>query len=480
MQDIEESSKCRTNACCAKWSAQFSDSKASNPSSSGGASSGGVSSGGGSSGGGGDGKRKKRQVDIVTSKSAPGELPFRWEDVHYESQDYIHSDFDASMEQEPPAADAQLHDHARHDPRASRRPFALHEKNFDILIVGGGVIGCAIARHLSQYKLNIALLEKASDVSQGASKANSGIVHGGFDEQHGTVKSQLSSKGNRMFPQLEKELNFGFKETGSLVLAFEPSHTVILQRLLKNGNLNGVNNLKIIDREEVLKIEPNVNPDVYQALWCPTAGITSPYEFCIALAENAVKNGVTVLLEHEVMDISRHSESVSEYEGGEAFVEDDPEDLLTNIYKDECGWTPPIATGDKSHGSREAQYFVVRARTMNASLEDHEGGEEVFRSRIVINCAGLYSDKVADMVGARDFDIMPRKGEYIILDKTQGHLCKTVLFPVPDPKLGKGILVSPTFHGNLLLGPTSRDLKVCILLLTTNSKIGQGTKSDQQ
>jgi len=442
----------------------------SNSANSSGSASGNAPPAGSNGNGNGGGPKRKHHVDFITSKSAPGELPFKWEDVHYDTKEYLHADFDASLEQEPPSPTAQLHDHARHDPRSSRHPFALHEKNFDVLIVGGGVIGCAIARHLSQFKLNIALLEKANDVSQGASKANSGIVHGGFDEQHGTVKAQLSSKGNRMFPQLEKELNFGFKETGSLVLAFEPSHTAILQRLLKNGNLNGVNNLKIIARDEVLKIEPNVNPDVYQALWCPTAGITSPYEYCIALAENAVQNGVTILLEHEVVDIVRHSTDVADfgqYEGGEAFVEDDPEDLLTSIYKDECGWTPPAPSQGKD-ASRDSQYFVVRARTMNASIEDHEGGEEVFRGRVVINCAGLYSDKVADMVGARDFDILPRKGEYVILDKTQGHLCKTVLFPVPDPKLGKGILVSPTYHGNLLLGPTSRDLKDKGRTLTNN------------
>ncbi|KAJ3269493.1 hypothetical protein HDU76_011291, partial [Blyttiomyces sp. JEL0837] len=244
------------------------------------------------------------------------------------------------------------------------------------------------------------------DVASGASKANSGIVHGGYDEEHGTLKSKVAHLGNQMFHQLNKELNFGFRVTGSLVVAFSKNEVSELKRLLANGTKNGVKDLRIISREEVIAKEPNIGPGVYAALHCPHTGITSPYEYTIALAENAIHNGVEFRLQHEVVDIQR--------------ISDEP----------------------NPNGR-----FVVRA-----------GMDEIVRSHFVVNAAGLYSDKIAAMVGAANFRIIPRKGEYVILDKTQGVLAKHVLFPVPSPTHGKGILVSQTYHGNLLLGPTSRDL----------------------
>jgi glycerol-3-phosphate dehydrogenase len=282
----------------------------------------------------------------------------------------------------------------------------------DIIIVGGGAIGCSIARELSKYQLDVLLLEKSSDVSQGASKSNSGIVHGGYDEKHGTLKAMLAHKGNQMFSQLNEELNFGFRRIGSLVLAFNDSDMLALNTLLANGKLNGVKNLRIINREEVLKLEPHVNPDVVAALLCLHTGITSPYEYTIALAENAVQNGVTIALNHEVMDIVIVANDTINYKSG---------------------------TNHKTH-------FLIRTVQR----------DRVFRAKIVINAAGLMADRVAAMVGANDFTITPRKGEYIILNKSQGRLANHVLFPVPNSIRGKGILVSPTFHGNLLLGPTSR------------------------
>ncbi|KAI8852636.1 FAD dependent oxidoreductase-domain-containing protein [Chytridium lagenaria] len=277
---------------------------------------------------------------------------------------------------------------------ASKNAFHVAAKHlpgtvYDVVIIGAGVVGCSIARELSKYNLKTIVLEKADDVAAGASKANSGIVHGGYDERHGTLKSRVAHKGNSMFKKLNEELNFGFRVTGSLVLAFSQDEIPLLHKLLDNGIKNGVQHLRILNREEIIAKEPHINKNVVAALFCPHTGITSPYEYTIALAENAITNGVEFQLRHEVTDIQRLSI-----------------DLL----------------------SPDGRYIVR---------------------------AGL--DEIASMVGAADFRILPRKGEYVILDKSQGKLAKHVLFPVPNETKGKGILVSQTFHGNLLLGPTSRD-----------------------
>lgn len=281
---------------------------------------------------------------------------------------------------------------------------------YDVVIIGAGAIGCSIARELSKYQLSVLVLEKCEDVSQGASKANSGIIHGGYDDHHNTIKAQMSHKGNHMFQQLNEDLNFGYRRTGSMVLAFSEEETKILRALLENGNKNGVENLQILPREEILKREPHVNPNVYAALYCPCAGITSPYEYVIALAENAIANGVEILLNHEITDIQQVSNDT----------------------------TPSEVS------SVRGEHFLVRS------------SRDSFRGRVLVNAAGLMADRIAAMVGANNFYITPRKGEYVILNHTQASLVNHVLFPVPSPIRGKGVLVSPTYHGNLLLGPTSR------------------------
>ncbi|KAJ1550374.1 hypothetical protein HK096_007274, partial [Nowakowskiella sp. JEL0078] len=248
--------------------------------------------------------------------------------------------------------------------------------------------------------ISILVVDKSIDVAQGASKANSGIIHGGFDDRHGSIKSKLSYKGNQMFDQLNQELSFGLRRCGSLVLAFSEDDRKILEDLIVNGRKNGVPDLVILEKEDVLKLEPNLTSNILCALWCKAAGVTPPYLYTIALAENAAANGVEFKMEREVVDIERDENGI----------------------------------------------FSVRC--------SHESSD--FRSKVVINCAGLYADKIAGMIGADDFRIVPRKGEYILLDKTQGSLVNTVLFPVPSKKFGKGILVSPTYDGNLLIGPTSR------------------------
>ncbi|ORX93872.1 DAO-domain-containing protein [Basidiobolus meristosporus CBS 931.73] len=317
---------------------------------------------------------------------------------------------------------------------------STHSSNtemYDIVVIGAGAVGSCIARELSKYRLKVLVLEKSDDVSQGASKANSGIIHGGYDEKHGTLKSIVSHQGNQLFPILNKELNFGFKLVGSLVVGFSEEDNKALEALYANGKANGVNRLFILNREEVLAMEPNINPQVYSALYCPDAGLVSPYEYTIALAENAVQNGVEILLNHEVIDIQKLPHKIG-YEN-QPDEEDDPN-----------------------------AYFLIKTNTTTITtthMEPQANGSQITSHLIHIHplfetasVLDSYSDKVAAMVGVDHFRIVPRKGEYIILDKSQGHLANHVLFPLPNKIIGKGILVSPTYHGNLLLGPTSRSV----------------------
>ncbi len=269
---------------------------------------------------------------------------------------------------------------------------------YDVVIIGGGVIGGNIARELSKYKLKVCMLEKEDDVSCGCSKANSGIVHGGYADKPGTLKAKLCVEGNRMFEQLEKELNFGYRKTGSLVLAFSDEEKENLEKLYEYGMENNVEGLKIINGEEILNMEPHLNKDVKWALYCENAGVCSPYEFTIALIENAIKNGMELRLNEEVIGIEK--------------------------------------VGD-----------IFKVKTNKDTIE----------ARYVINSAGVYSDKISNMVGEDYFHIIPRKGEYIIFNKDQAYLVDKVIFQVPTKK-GKGILVTTTYHGNLLIGPDAEQV----------------------
>jgi glycerol-3-phosphate dehydrogenase len=269
---------------------------------------------------------------------------------------------------------------------------------YDIAIIGAGVVGSAIARELSRYSLKACLIEKEEDVAAGASKANSGIVHGGYAAKYGTLKGELCIKGNEMYEQLNKELNFGFRRTGALVVGFSDEDEKKLRELYENGLKIGCDDLEIIYKDRIKEIEPYINEEVKVALYAKSVGVTSPYEFTIALAENAVSNGVELKLETEVISI------------------DKKEDYF-NIITDK--------------GDIESKY--------------------------VINAAGLYSDKIANMVGISDFKILPRRGQYILLGKDQGHLVNTVVFQVPTEK-GKGILVTTTYHGNFMIGPNAEEI----------------------
>ena len=269
---------------------------------------------------------------------------------------------------------------------------------YDVCIIGAGVVGTNIARELTKYNVKTCLIEKEEDVSCGASKANSGIVHGGYSDKPGTLKAELCVKGNRMYEQLNKELNFGYREIGSLVLGFHDDDRIMLEKLYQYGIQNGVGGLKIIDGDEARLMEPYLSKEVKSALFCANAGVTSPYEFVIALAENAVTNGLDLKLNTTVIDIKKKN-----------------------------------------------NYFNIVTN------------KEEIQASYVINAAGVHSDEIASMAGIDDFKITPRRGQYVLLDKDENYLASTVIFQVPTA-LGKGILVTPTYHGNLMIGPNAEEI----------------------
>lgn len=268
---------------------------------------------------------------------------------------------------------------------------------YDVLILGAGIVGTTIARRLSRYQLSVGILEKEADVSMGSTKANSAIVHGGYAEAHEKVKGRLCYQGRVQFERLDQELHFGFRKTGSLVITTDEKDLAKLQAMKENGEKNGLTDLRILGREEILAIEPNINPQAVYALYCEGAGVCSPYEMAIAMAENAVHNGAELFLNTEVQGI------------------------------------------EKDDG-----YFLVHTNA----------GE--FQGRYVVNAAGLFSAQIDQMVNEKTFDIRPRSGEYLLFAPGTGSVLNTVVFQMPS-KMGKGILVTSTYHGNLLLGPDAID-----------------------
>ncbi|MFW6362078.1 MAG: NAD(P)/FAD-dependent oxidoreductase [Spirochaetota bacterium] len=295
---------------------------------------------------------------------------------------------------------------------------------YDVCIIGGGVVGCAIARELSRYRLDVVLCEKSVDVGNGATKANSAIVHGGYTARHGTLKGELSIRGNRMYDRLNEELNFGLQRCGSLVLAFSEEERSSLEGLKNNGELNGVEGLRIVERAELEELEPNVGPEAVAALYCPETAVTSPYEMCIALAENAVANGLELRLESEVVGIEKS--------GGVFAVR--------------------TARG-RPAGAESAE--PAGAQEQNAEPAEQDFQE--LQARFVVNAAGVYSDRIAAMIGDKSFAIHPRQGQYLILRRGDGQMVNHVVFQTPTKK-GKGILVTATYWGNLMIGPNSEEI----------------------
>ena len=266
---------------------------------------------------------------------------------------------------------------------------------YDVIIVGGGVIGCAIARELSKYKLRTVLLEKNNDVCNETSAANSAIVHSGYDPLPNSLKAQMNVLGNSMYPQMCKELDVPFIQNGSLTIATTDDEMNTLLSLQKRANENKVET-KILSSEEVLKLEPQLNKDIKGALFAPTCGIVNPFELTVALMENAMDNGVELLLNHEVNNIKINENSVS------VFCKNDKE----------------------------------------------------LECKVLINAAGLFADDINAFVDKDSFTITPRKGQYFVLDHFDLNFVKHTLFMVPSDK-GKGVLVTPTTSGNYLIGPSS-------------------------
>ena len=268
---------------------------------------------------------------------------------------------------------------------------------YDVAIIGAGVVGGMIARELSFYNIKVCLLEKENDVATGATKANSAIVHAGFDAKEGSLKAKLNVKGSKMMPEIAKALGVKYINNGSLVVGFNEEDEKTLEGLLNRGNANEVEGLRILNRNEILEIEPNIGKDVTCALYAPTGAIICPYDLAVSAIGNAMDNGAELKCNFEVTDIE--------------------------------------SKGD---------FYTLKSEN-----------EEV-DAKYVVNCAGVYSDKVAKLAGDDTFDVHPRRGEYVLLDKDCGKLISHTVFVTPS-KMGKGILVSPTVDGNLLLGPTAVD-----------------------
>ena len=272
-------------------------------------------------------------------------------------------------------------------------------KKYDIAIIGAGVSGTAIARELSRYQTKICVLEREEDVCCGTSKANSAIIHAGYDAEPGSLKAKLNLRGNQMMDQLAKDLDFPFRRNGSLVLCLDEKDLPNLQKLYERGITNGVKGLQILNKEEVRAMETNISDQVIAALYAPTGGIVCPFHMTIAFAENACANGTVFHFNTEVKNITRRQ----------------------NIWK----------------------------------IETTKG---TFEAGCIINAAGVYADKLHNMVSQKKIHITPRKGEYCLLDKTAGTHVSHTVFTLPG-KLGKGVLVTPTVHGNLLIGPTAADIE---------------------
>ena len=272
---------------------------------------------------------------------------------------------------------------------------------FDVIVIGAGVSGCAIARELARYDARVCVVEREEDVCCGTSKANSAIVHAGFDAQPGSLMAKLNVEGNRLMYEWAKDLNFGVIPVGSLVVCMSEADVEGLEMLRQRGIENGVPDLRIIGRDELREMEPNISDDAFAALWAPTGGIVDCFGLTVALAENAAANGVEFRFNAPVTDIEREGSDWAVTAGGERLV-----------------------------------------------------------AHAVVNAAGVYADEMHNKVAAADdhLTIIPRKGEYYLLDTTAGQHVRHTIFMLPTA-MGKGVLVSPTVHGNLIVGPTATDIE---------------------
>ena len=287
---------------------------------------------------------------------------------------------------------------------------------YDVAIIGAGICGSSIARELSRTDAAVCLIEKESDVSAGTSKANSGIVHAGYDPVPGTLMAKYNIEGSRLFGQWAKELHFDYKQIGSLVLGFNEEDKAHLQKLYDRGIKNGVKDMRILDQAELRALEGNINEDAVCALYAPSAAIIAPYQTTWAIAEGAVQNGVTLLRNTTVHAIKKEADKIF-------------------------------------------------------SLTTSAG---TIRARFVVNAAGLHADSISRMAGARDFTIVQKRGEYCLLDSNCRSLVNHVLFQCPDQN-GKGVLVTQTVDGNILIGPSADAVSEAAKDYTGTSSVSQET-----
>ncbi len=266
---------------------------------------------------------------------------------------------------------------------------------YDVAIIGSGIVGAACAYRLSRFNLKTVVIEKNNDVCCGTTKANSAIIHAGYDPKPNTLMARLNVEGSKMTQEICEKLAIPYKQIGSLVAAFSEEEAKTIEELYQRGVKNGVQDIKVIGKDELKKLEPNISDEAVCALYAPTAAIVNPWEYGLAMAETAVRNGTEIMLEAEV----------------------------TGIDKKENSWNIHTAKGDI-----EAAY--------------------------VINAAGVNSDDIHNMVAEETFRILPSAGEYYLLDKSEGTRVSHIVFQCPN-KEGKGTLVAPTVHGNLIVGPNS-------------------------
>lgn len=266
---------------------------------------------------------------------------------------------------------------------------------YDVIIIGAGIVGCATAYYLSFYDLRVLLVERDNDVANGTTKANSAIIHAGYDPEPGTLMAIHNVEGARLTEQLCRKLDVPYRQCGALVIGFNEEDLKTINELYQRGLANGVKGLKVLSRQETLDLEPQLSEEVTGALLAETSGIVSPWELCLALAETAVRNGVELALNNEVTAIRR---------------QDDVFEVTT-----------------------------VAGR---------------YQGKLIVNAAGVHSDDVHEMIGKKEFTIKPSRGEYFLLDKSESSRASRTIFQCPDAN-GKGVLVSPTVHGNLIVGPNT-------------------------
>ena len=296
----------------------------------------------------------------------------------------------------------------------------------DILIIGAGGVGCAVARELSRYKLNITVLEKECDVAAGTSGRNSAVVHAGFNNKPGSLMASLCVEGNEGFETLARDLGIPYKKTGKILVAFDDEDMEILRKMAAQGEVNGCKGIRLIDADELHQNVPGVGG--IGGMLSPETSIFDPFTYCVALAENALANGVEFKFNSEVTAIER-------VDGGGAFHQASTELMSSSLCK---------KPGDNPKNDELPSFLVTTA-----------SGDQ-YHAPVLINCAGLYADRISEMAGVPSYHLYPCRGEYFILDKVADSLLPMPVYPAPKPGIGGlGVHLTPTIDGNIIIGPSA-------------------------